>query len=131
MEIRPSQGGDFMGNIVGCSEEQVRFGYYMDEGKKGRKYYCALTVEEYDKGILTLSWDKHLINEFYSAPYAAEAFMKSSTSVGTAKLILNLKKRQTVKAVRINLKREEGEEEVIIKSILVPKSVKTQFSIKA
>ena len=34
-----------MGNIVGCSEEQVRFGYYMDEGKKGRKYYCALTVE--------------------------------------------------------------------------------------
>jgi uncharacterized protein involved in tellurium resistance len=57
--------------------------------------------------------------------------MKSSTAVGTAKLILNLKKRQTVKAVRINLKREEGEEEVIIKSILVPKSVKTQFSIKA
>ena len=118
-----------MGSVVkNCRADQVRFSFRMNDGKKGREYGCVLTVAGYEDGII------HLVSEsvgngieLCQAPYAAEAFLNSTTSIGTAKRILKLKKKDTVKAVRIELKRLNKPS----KCVWVSKDPEMEFSIKA
>ena len=114
-----------VGSVVGCNDRQVRFAFHLDERKKGKEYFCVLTVEEYENGLITLISEEGSGVEFGTAPYAAEAFLNSTTCVGTAKRILKKGKKDTVKVARIDFKKGED----IIKSILVPKRPETNLAI--
>ena len=117
----------FMGSVIkNCRADQVRFSFRMDDGKKGKEYGCVLTVTGYEDGVIYLvSEDIGNGIELCQAPYAAEAFLNSTTSIGTAKRILKLNKKHVVKAVRIELKKLNKPS----KCIRVPKDPKLEFSI--
>lgn len=109
-----------MGNVVGCGPDQVRFSFCMDDGIER---FWSFTVTEYDGGIVYLDGNGTTLSE---APYVAEAFLNSTTSIGTAKRILGLGKKETVKAVCIEVARGEK-----LIRILVPKDEGIKLSIEA
>lgn len=110
-----------MGSVVGCGPDQVRFSYRMDDDEK--EYFGAFTVTGYNDGIVYLDGNGISLDK---APYAAIAFLNSTTSIGTAKRILNLRKEKTVKAVCIDLMQKDK-----LRRVLVPKDAETEFSIEA
>ena len=111
-----------MGDIVGCNENEVRFAFYLDEEKKGTEYYCAMKVERYEEGIIYLSSKI----PFYMASCAAAAFLDSTSSIGTAKRILELGKKDVVRTVCIDLM--QGEKP---RRIWMSKDPETILSIEA
>ena len=116
-----------MGSVVNCRKNQVRFSFYLDDKKKGQEYGCALTVKEYKDGTIRLVSEPENGVELHTAACAALAFLKNTSSIGTAKRIAEVGEAETVKAVRIDL---ESKDKPTI-SILVPKDAKTNFSIEA
>ena len=117
-----------MGSVVKCAADQVRFSFYLDDEKKGKEYGCALTVENYRDGIIRLVSEAENDGiKPYMALAAARTFLMNTSSVGTAKRILELGETDIVRAVRIDLKSTKKP----TVSILVPKNVRTDFSIEA
>jgi hypothetical protein len=88
-----------MGNVVGCDKNEVRFAFYLVGKRKGTEYFCAMKVERYEKGIIYLSSNI----PFSMASCAAAAFLDSTSSIGTAKRILKLKKKEVVRVACIDL----------------------------
>ena len=111
-----------MGSVVACRSNQVRFSFRME--KWGQEYGCALTVKDYEGGIIYLEDDGGM--PFCMAACAAAAFLSNTSSIGTAKRILRLKKEDTVKAVCIDLMQGKTP-----RRILMPKNSRTDFTIKA